>query len=195
MIRPSIKVKKKIDTGRVQRKVREGNARALKIVGADVQEKTRRQMSHRAPLSRPKQWLIGEKDGAPLVALVDKIPKPDRVTSWKMKRSSRGFLLNDIKWDYSPTRESVAIGPQQLPTLNKLHEFGGAVTVFFTPGGGPKRSRKFKGAIFGRLSTKRSPKAIYQFTRTVKPRGYMAKGIAKSLAGIPSRFRDTIKGP
>jgi hypothetical protein len=195
MIQAKVKVRTKLNVARVKQKVLNANERALKIAGADVQEKTRRQMSNRTPLSRPKQWVVGNKDGAPLVALVRKIPKPDRVTSWRTRRSPRGFLLNDIKWDYSNRRVSVAIGPEKIPQLNKLHEFGGSITVHFNPGGKPKRSRKFKGAVFGTLSNKKTDRTIYSFSRRVKGRGYMAKGLAKSLRSIPAKFRDTIKGP
>lgn len=195
MIQPKVKVRTKLNTARVKRKLLDANERALKIVGSDVQEKTRRQMSNRTPLSRPKQWVIGNKDGAPLVALVRRIPKPDRVTSWRTKRSPRGYLLSDIQWDFSNRSQSVAIGPEKIPQLNKLHEFGGSITVHFNPGGKPKRSRKFAGAVFGTLSNKKTERTIYSFSRRVKGRGYMAKGLAKSLRSIPAKFRDTIKGP
>lgn len=222
-MKPTFKMRGRIDVPRIRRQIRNANEKALSLVGFDVRQRTQREMSNRAPLSRPKLWKIAtvstgdstestQRDSrgrfkkgsgkrtsggqSTLVAMVYQVPKPDRVTSWKTKRNPTGFLRRDIDWDYSRSRESVAIGPSDNPALNKLHEFGASTTFHFTPtGGGPKRSRKYPGAVFGTLSNKRKPDSIYSFSRRVKGRGYMKIGLQKSMKRIPQRFRDTIKGP
>jgi hypothetical protein len=188
----------RLDDARVRRRLGEANARALKIAGMRVQEKTQREMSNRAPLNSPRQWKIGTKDGRDLVALVKRVPRGDKVTSWKTGRNSKGFLRADVRYFFDLRRGSVVIGPSKAPAINQLHEFGGSRPIhFYATGGGPKKSRKFKDPIFGQLATGklagRTP--TYTIQRRVKPRRFMAQGIAKAKSGIPKAFRDTLKGP
>jgi len=209
----------RLDDKRVRRKLGEANAKALKIVGMRVQEKAQRAMSNRSPLQQPKLVKIGTAQGSgdsggkrrdsrgrflrdtggprDLVAMVTRVPKPDRVTSWKTGRNGKGFLRADIRYAYDPFRGSVVIGPATIPKLNALHEFGGSETIhFYAAGGGPKRSRKFRNPIYGRLTSRRKSKPpIYTFTKSYKPRRYMERGLKATASQIPTAFRDTFKGP
>jgi len=214
----NVKTTIRLDDARVRRKLGDANARALKIAGMRVQEKTQRSMSSRSPLKNPKLWKIAEKQGEggsstprrdrsgrfvrdrsgprELVALITRVPVSDKVTSWKTGRNAKGFLRNDVRYAFDQSRGSVVIGPATLPKLNQLQEFGGTTPVYFyATRGGPKRSRKFKNPIYGRLTARRSGTPLATFTKSLKKRGYMSKGLQAARPQIPLAFRDTLKGP
>lgn len=190
-----------------------GRAKALKIAGLEVRRQTQRSMSVRKELTFPRFIDGGKKDGRQIVIKRYQIPKPDRVTSWKTSRWPKGFLRSDIISDYDFSTQSVVIGPRMMPKMNKLHEIGGTVSLWFTPGSvTPKRApRKFDGAVFGTLSNE--PKGIREFVeyrrgrrflwgesffwgrRRVKGRKYMRQGLEKASGKIPEAFRDFISGP
>lgn len=190
-----------------------GRAKALKIAGMEVRRATQRSMSVRKELTFPRFIDGGKKDGRQIVIKRYQIPKPDRVTSWKTDRFPKGFLRSDIISDYDNASQSVVIGPRMAPTMNKLHEIGGSVSLWFTPGSViPKRApKKFAGAVFGTLSNE--PKGVREFVeyrrgrrliwgesffwgrRRVKGRRYMGQGLDKAAAKIPEAFRDFISGP
>jgi len=177
----------------------EGRVRAMKIAGAEVRRSTQREMSVRAPLNIPRLLEVGRSNGRRLVAQVREIPKPDRVTSWKTARHPKGFLRSDIEYDYDPSSDTVVVGPVKAPRLNRLHEIGGSVKLWFMRTGPlPGTTRKFKdGAILGVLRNRqtRGGTRIEIGDRPVKARRYMAKGLAKALPKIPMAFRDQIRGP
>jgi len=190
-----------------------GRARALKIAGLEVRRTTQRSMSVRKELTFARFIDGGKKDGRQIVIKRYQIPKPDRVTSWKTDRWPNGFLRSDIISDYDPVSQSVVVGPRLIPKLNRLHEVGGSVSLWFTPGSVvPKRApKKFAGAVFGTLSNE--PKGVREFVeyrrgrrliwgesffwgrRRVKGRRYMAQGLRNSSDKIPEAFRDFISGP
>jgi hypothetical protein len=190
-----------------------GRAKALKIAGMEVRRATQRSMSVRKELTFPKFIDGGQKDGRQIVIKRYRIPKPDKVTSWKTDRWPKGFLRTDIISDYDFNTDSVVIGPRMMPEMNKLHEIGGSVSLWFTPGSVvPKRApKKFAGAVFGTLSNE--PKGVQEFVeyrrgrrflwgesffwgrRRVKGRRYMGQGLEKASAKIPESFRDFISGP
>jgi hypothetical protein len=190
-----------------------GRAKALKIAGMEVRRATQRSMSVRKELTFPKFIDGGTKDGRQIVIKRYQIPKPDRVTSWKTDRFPKGFLRSDIISDYDTASQSVVIGPRMAPSMNKLHEVGGSVSLWFTPGSViPKRApKKFAGAVFGTLSNE--PKGVREFVeyrrgrrliwgesffwgrRRVKGRRYMGQGVEKAGPKIPEAFRDFISGP
>ena len=190
-----------------------GRAKALQIAGMEVRRATRRSMSNRGERAFPVFIDGGKKDGRQIVIKRYQIPKPDRVTSWKTDRHPEGFLRSDIISDYDIGTQTVVIGPRMAPSMNKLHEVGGTVSLWFTPGSVvPKRApRKFEGAVFGTLSNE--PKGVREFVeyrrgrrfiwgesffwgrRRVKGRRYMAQGLRNSSDKIPEAFRDFISGP
>jgi hypothetical protein len=184
------------NSAHVRRALGDGIARALKKSGMVVQEKTQRGMSNRTPLAKPRMWKITQKDGSDLVAEVNKIPKSDRVTSWKTPRSPKGFLRSDIRYDISSRTQSAVVGPSRYPKVNQLNEFGGSKAFYFIPTySRSKPSRKYKKPTYGYLTNKPSAKAIHTFTRNVKPRRFMEQGLTKAMPQIPAQFKDTVRGP
>lgn len=195
---------------------------ALQKAGMEVRRSTQRGMvggstpTGRKPRSIPKLWKVGERDGFALVAMVRKIPRPDKVSSW----SPMAFLRNDVQSDYDARTESVVVGPSKFPWLNQLHEVGGSVPLYFRPispypvGGqiGPnvrlpkkwERSiqgrdsrgrfkRMRRGAYVGYLQNEPGSGSINLGARTVRGRAYMEIGLQASMHKIPAQFRDTIR--
>jgi hypothetical protein len=198
-------------------KGRVGAARAvaLKRAGMEVRRATQRSMSVRKELTFPRFFEGGTRDGQRLIIKRYMVPKPDRVTSWKTERWPKGFLRSDIISDYDAATQSVVIGPKMIPRLNRLHEVGGTVSLWFTPGVTPRRApARMRGAVFGTLTnfnrgrkvlnkdTARYEKqtedlggAFFWGRRRVKPRRYMRQGLDKARDKIPSAFQDFIAGP
>lgn len=192
------------DTKKLRRKIGEANAKALKRAGMDVRRAVQKGMSSRTPKA-PRQWNIGRRHGFNLVALVTRVPKTDVVTSWRTSRNPKGELRQSIEYDYDYRRESVAIGPsaeRMRPAVNKLLEFGGTTTHYFVPVQRNPPGRR-RNTVYGRLSnsrprvrgTRTEQVGLYSFTRQVRGRGFMAKGLAKSLPKIPERYRNSVTGP
>jgi len=199
-----ISSKFKWDTEKLQRKLGEANAKALQRVGMDVRKIVQKGMSSRTPKT-PRQWKIASRHGFDLIALVDKVPKPDVVTSWRTTRNPKGELRQSIESDYSHRRQSVVVGPaadRMSPRLNVLLEKGGTTTHYFVPVRRHPPGRR-KNAVYGRLQNSRPrirgtrilQSGIYSFTRTVKGRGFMSKGLQKALPKIPDRWRNSVRGP
>lgn len=192
------------DTAKLKKKIGAANAKALKRAGMDVRRAVQKGMSSRTPKA-PRQWKIATRHGFDLVALVTKVPKADVVTSWRTPRAPKGELRQSIEYDYDYRRESVAIGPsaaRMRPAVNKILEFGGATTHYFVPVARNPPGRR-RNTIYGRLQNSRprirgtriEQRGLYSFTRNVKGRGFMAKGLAKALPKIPERYRNTVVGP
>jgi hypothetical protein len=157
----------------LRRKVGEGRVRSLKRAAADVRRATQREMSVRKPLSTPRLIDLGTVNGERLVAKRTQIARNDRVTSWKTAMFPKGFLRSDIEYDYDPSTDTVVIGPRKFPKLNRLHEIGGTVPLYFLRTTPPSRvPRRFSGGTRFGITTNRP-----------------AKG------KIPEAFRDQIKGP
>jgi len=201
--------------------VGEAAAKALQNAGMDCRRSVQRMMvggstpAGRTGRKNPVFWKVGEKDGFNMVAIVYRVPRPDRVSSW----APMAFLRNDIQTDWDNATKSVVIGPSSKPWLNQLHELGGSVDLYFRPirdypiGGqiGPnaKLPRKFersvrvrgpngrmrserRGAYVGYLSNDPVAGSTYLGTRTVDGRFYMAIGLEAMKKRIPEQFRDTI---
>lgn len=192
-----VKTKFKWQDGKLKRKLGEATAKALYLAGADVREATKKGMSHRSPLTAPRQWKIADRMGFELIARVSQVPKSDRVTSWKTARFPEGYLRSQIQSDYTSGKKSVVVGPEaggRNPRVNYLLERGGMATYYFVPGGKQRRSgTKVYGTLTNRpprlRGTRDAQSGYYRFSRTIKPRGFMAKGLAKALPKIPERFR------
>ena len=174
-----------------------GRERALKIAGSDVRRATQRAMSNRKPI-KEKLIDIGVVNGERLVAKRRQIAIPDKVTSWKTARFPKGFLRSDIQYDYDATTDSVVVGPTRLPKLNKLHEVGGQVQLWFVrtraPASVPRRLSG--GAVFGITSnTPAGTNPIEIGSRRVRARRYMQTGLDDATPNLAEAFRDSISGP
>lgn len=198
------KSKFKWESKKLRRKIGQANATALKRVGMDVRRIVQKGMSWRTPKA-PRQWKIATRHGFDLVALVTKVPRPDVVTSWRTARNPKGRLRQAIQYDYSYSSESVVVGPSadtMTPRINVTLEKSGQVTTYFVPTLRNPPGRR-RNVIYGRLQNSRprvsgtrfGQSGLYSFTRTIKGRGYMAKGLAKALPKIPEKYRDTVTGP
>ena len=130
-MQPTVKVRGKINTAHVRKRVSRGTKEALPGAGVIVQRSARRQFSHRNVKNNPKWQEVGTRNGRPVLAMEFRPPLSGKITSWKNPRGrgavKTGFLRTLIKFDVDNRRESVAIGPTDEATwLNKLQEFGGS---------------------------------------------------------------------
>jgi hypothetical protein len=191
----------KWDGAKLIRKIGEVNARELKFAGAEVRKATRKAMSSRSPRGKPEKWAVGSSKGFRLVANVYRIPKDDIVTSWKTPKHPGGFLRDDIQYDYDFGSKSVVVGPVKIPKVNKLQEFGGSTTLYFSPT--PRKGKaRYSRTIYGTLSNS-PPKAaggvpeagIYSFTKQLRPRKFMDIGLKRAMPKIPERWRNKVAGP
>jgi hypothetical protein len=171
--------------------------KALKIAGAEVRRGAQRSMSLRSPLKTPRLVDLGVVQGERLVAKRTQFPKPDRVTSWKTTTFPKGFLRSDIQYDYDSSTGSVVVGPTKSPRLNRLHEVGGTIKLFFVRTGPPVRvPRRFRGGtVFGIQANRDIGNAIPLGTRRVKARRFMARGLEVARDKIAPAWRDSIVGP
>jgi hypothetical protein len=196
------KSKFKLDQPKIRRRVGEARARALREVGLVVRDRTKRQMSSRKPRSRPVRIKVGVRFGLDLVALVDRVPKPGVVTSWRTSRNPRGMLRSDIQSDYDTRTKTVVIGPSKFPRLNELHEKGGSAVRYFKPVPIRARGNRVLGVLTNtppktnfRRRGARIIEKPFRFTIRIKNRAYMGKGLAAARPRIPFEFQDTIRGP
>lgn len=177
------------------------SAVALEKAGADVREATRKQMSNRAPRKNAVQWKIADRHGYELIARIDKVPKSDRVTSWKTSRFPGGYLRSQIQSDFSMGKKSVVVGPEvggRDPRVNQLQEVGGPATYYFVPGGKQRKSgNKVYGTLAGRAprvyGTRTAQAGVYRFTRTIKGRHFMERGLKKAAPKIPECWRGKLR--
>lgn len=189
--------KTKFKWGHVRDRMSAGRQKALRIAGAEVRRAVQRSMSNRRP-AKEKLVEIGTVNGQRLVARRTQIPKPDKVTSWKTPEHPEGFLRSDIQYDYDSSSDSVVIGPAKLPKLNKLHEIGGTINLWFLKTAAPaKVPRKFSGGVVFGITVNRpvGKNSIKLGSRQVKARRYMQTGLKNGMAKIPKAFRDAISGP
>lgn len=183
--------------GHVLKRLGEARVKALRIAGAEVRRGVQREMSNRRPVKNPRLVDLGTVNGERLVAKVSQPTRPERVTSWKTSRFPKGFLRSDIQYDYDTGTDTVVVGPAKAPKLNKLHEVGGSVDLYFYRVGPPaKVPRKFARARFGIFTnTPIGEQSIRLGRRRVKARRFMANGLKVALPKIAPAWRDTIVGP
>ena len=205
--------------GQLEKIIGKAAAIGLQRAGLEVRKQTQRGMvgggsrGGRKPLSRPKFWKVGERDGYNMVAIVRQVPRPDRVSSW----SPQAFLRNDIEADFDVRTRSIVIGPSKAPWLNQLHEIGGSVPLYFVgsrkpvtsvrgltiptsvmrTGASPRRGKgsrlaRNRGAYVGYMTNEPRSGAVFLGSREVRPRRYMEYGLQASLSKIPKQFRNTI---
>lgn len=204
----------------LRRLIGEAAAKALQRSGLEVRKSTQRSMvgggsrTGRKQLARPRFWVVGQRDGYNMVALIRQVPRPDKVSSW----GPQAFLRNDIQSDWDNNTKSVVVGPSRAPWLNQLHEFGGSVPLYFVgskapvtsvrgariptsvmrePGsasrGRGSRSARRRGAYVGYLTNQPSSGAVNLGSRRVRGRAYMEYGLQASINKIPEQFRNSIR--
>lgn len=187
----------------------EGDARRKSLIrsGLILKRTVQKGMSARRPSGRPKHWTIGSRHGFELVALVDRVPKSDRVTSWRTQRYPSGMLRSDIEDDYDTAKKTVVVGPSKFPKINQLHEFGGRTTRHFVPIPKKARGKRVYGVLTnvkptvwpgrrgGRARSAPEQAGIYTFSTRVKARPYMGTAIKKARGKIPQQFRNQLRGP
>lgn len=201
----------KWDDKRLIRKVGKARVEALRRAGLVVKSKAKREISNRTPrqLKNAKRMVVGKRFGLDLVALIDRVPVGDRVTSWKTPRHPKGMLREDIQSDYDTRTKTVVIGPSKFPKINAMHEFGGSARRWFKPVAMRTRGDRVLGILTntpprenyrriddrGRRRGRPVMKNAFSFVIRIKKRPYMARGIVKALPRIPEEFRDTVRGP
>jgi hypothetical protein len=200
-IRWKLNTKFKWKTAQFKRMIDATSAVALEKAGADVREATRKQMSNRAPRNNAVQWKIADRHGYELIARIDKVPKSDRVTSWKTSRFPGGYLRSQIQSDFSTGKKSVVVGPEaggRDPRVNQLQEIGGPASYYFVPGGKQRKSgRKVYGTLSHRAprvyGTQIAQVGLYRFTRAIKGRHFMERGLKKAAPKIPECWRGQLR--
>jgi hypothetical protein len=126
----TVRVKTKIDTGRLKNRYRAGRDKSLDRIGANMRRQAKREFLNRKPKAKPTWRRIGEKDGTPILEVSFKQPTANRVTSWKTARSPGGFLKEAVEYRRDDRAGSVVIGPMPRATwLNVIQEKGGSAPV------------------------------------------------------------------
>jgi hypothetical protein len=197
-----LSTKFKWDEKRFRRLEGAARMRALSKAGLRVRHSCQKQISARKPSTKsPRQWKIATRHGFDLIALVDRVPKSDKLTSWRTPRNPSGMLRNDIQDDYDRKSRSVVVGPSKFPWLNKLHEFGGSGKRYFLPIAKRSRGKRVFGVLtnvkpsISRGKNRVEQAGIYSFSFRIKARPFMAKGLAAARKKIPEEFRDQLRGP
>lgn len=203
-----VKTKFRWNRADVVAKVDKARLRGLRIAGAEVRKQTTRSMSSRKPRSSPKYWpltkyatrTIRRPDGSMFedrglaVAVVYRVPKPDKVTSWKAG-GSKGYLRQSIEYDYDPRTDTVVVGPDTKKAwLNEIHEFGGIQQFHLVPTARPAGApKKFARSTFVTFSEKASGQSVPLGNRTIKARPYLGPGVEKAMPKIPKMFRNKLR--
>lgn len=197
----------KWDTPKVKRMLDDANRRSLKKAGRIIYNAARSSavISSRAPRANPKQYKLAERHGFQLYALIDKIPKQDRVTSWKTKRFPEGFLRKSLEYDYSPTSKTVVVGPGSTRgyKVASLQAYGGTARYWFKPVVG-RGQRRYGNKVYGRLVNSQPmvggrngvPQlGVFSFTRPIKGKQYMERATKIALASgkIPEQWRNSLR--
>ena len=209
-MKPRIKTKFKWNRADVVAKVDKARLRGLRIAGAEVRKQTTRSMSNRKQRSKPAYWPLPnasiprtvtlssgakfETRGAP-VAIVYRVPRQDKVTSWKGGMSPKGYLRQSIEYDYDRGTDSVVVGPATKKAwLNQMHEFGGTDTFYMRPikppPGAPK---KYRYNTFVSIGSDGGKNTYPMGTRRVKARPFLGPGIKKAMPKIPRMFHNQMR--
>jgi len=203
-----IGTKFKWDTPKVKKMLDDANRKSLKRAGRIVWSAARspQVISSRAPLAKPKNFKLVERQGYQLYAKVDKIPKGNGlITSWKTPRNPEGFLRKSLEYDYSPASKTVVVGPGATRgyRVASLQAYGGTAKYYFKPlvGSGQKRYGK---RVYGTLVNSQPmvggrngvPQlGVYSFTRQIKGKQYMERAVKIALAAgkIPEQWRNSLR--
>lgn len=199
-----------LDKAHVKKRIDEGTRVALLKAGAMVYRSVQKQFLTGRERKKTTVREIGKFQGLPLYEQRNRTAKPGRITSWKTRRSPRGFMRSLLSFEFDPSTRSVVIGPRLNAWLNTLHERGGSQTqrlflrrrgrsvpvATITTASG-KRGRAYVGTFLSSRTTSRSWLVATSRTRTVRVRAskYQRKGLDKVRNKIAEKFRNSVKGP
>lgn len=200
----------------------------LKWAGMDTRRSIQRQMSQRKPATQPigpNGAFYVVKQGKPerrvnairdsrgrfqkrkmgggetqFVAAVYRVPKPDRVTSWKTAQFPKGFLNRSIESDWDDRTKSVVVGAAKAQWLADLHDIGGTATFSFLP---PAQSlqQKFrdmrkgkdpKGTVYGFLREGDFKGSLMTIKREIRGKNFMQIGYFAVRGKIMRKFQDAM---
>lgn len=205
-----------LDRAHIIRRVGKGRAKALRSAGAMVYRSVQKEFKSGTPSPRGSIQTVGtfpsKWRSLPLYERRTRKPKANAITSWKGRRSPKGFMRTAMAFAYDTTTDSVVIGPRYKGWLNVLHERGGSQTQ--------RLYLRFRGrpvprqAAFGLKKTGNRSDFVYVGTymhprpttsnfratgRTrqvrVRASSYQRKGLDRVRQRIPERFRGQISGP
>jgi hypothetical protein len=132
-MKTTVKVRAKVNTAHVKKRFKAGRDKSLDRIGVFTMRSARKQFSNRDPDKKPKWRKVGERNGYPVLEVMFRTPRSDRVTSWKTGRgrAAKGFLKHSIFYNRDDRKGSVVIGPDEAKVvwLNKIQEFGGSRSV------------------------------------------------------------------
>jgi hypothetical protein len=156
-------------------------------------------MSQRKPLAKPKRWKLTDIDNTTLIALVDRPPKDDVVTSWKTRNFPKGFLRQSIESDWDFASKSVVAGPAKGHKAADLQNLGGSAQFHFVPRVKAQHRKNISKhtVVYGQIVSYQSDDAILSFRRTLKDRRFIEKGRDKAIKKKPTAkfFADQMHGP
>lgn len=196
---------------------------ALKFAGMDTRRSIQRQMAHRTPATKPKFYVV--KEGKPerringirdargrfqkrkmgggetrLVAATYRMPKPDKVTTWKTSAHPKGFLDRSIESDWDDRTKSVVVGAAKAQWLADLHDLGGEKTYSFMPIS-RETQRKFRdmrngadpeSTVYGFMYEGERKGALLTFTRQIRGKNFMEIGYFAVRGKILKKFQDAM---
>lgn len=208
---PRIKTKFKWNKADVVAKVDKARLRGLRLAGAECRKQITRSMSNRKERAKPQFWPLSGSYGltrevklkngqkftvsSNAVAAVYRVPKPDKVTSWKGGMSPKGYLRQSIEYDYDRGSDSVVVGPATKKAwLNELHEFGGSDHFYVVPINPPVGTpKKYRNSTIVTFTTDTKMGAVSYGQRQIKARPFVGPGMQKAIPKVPAMFRNQIK--
>jgi hypothetical protein len=207
-----VKTRYFLDTAYVKKRLGEGVRKALTKAGAMVYRSCQKQFLTGRKSKSPTFRQIGEWQGKPLVEQQTRKPKPGRITSWRTRRSPKGFMRSSLGFEYDFSTKSVVVGPRRNRWLNVMHEKGGGDTqrLYLRRRGKMVSAKKltgrakFNGATkvyVGTFLSSRTRGRAWLIatarTRSIRVRSskFQAKGLEKVRTKIPSKFKDCVSGP
>jgi len=192
----------------VVKSVDKARLRGLRIAGAEVRKQTTRSMSNRKPRAKPQFWplpqMVSRRVRRPsgsffeqtgrAVAVVYRVPKPDKVTSWKAAHP-KGYLRQSIEYDYDRATDSVVVGPATKKAwLNELHELGGSAQFHLVPIAPPTGApKKYRNNTFVGFTDEADTYTVPFGTRTIKARPFLGPGLKKAMPKIPAMFKNQLR--
>ena len=201
-----------LDTAYVKKRLGEGVRKALTKAGAMVYRSCQKQFLTGRKSKSPTFRQIGEWRGKPLVEQQTRKPKPGRITSWRTRRSPKGFMRSSLGFEYDFCTKSVVVGPRRNRWLNVMHEKGGGDTqrLYLRRKGKMVSAKKLTGRAKFNGATKvyvgtflssrtrgRAWLVATARTRSIRVRSskFQAKGLEKVRTKIASKFKDCVSGP
>jgi hypothetical protein len=132
-MRTTVKVRGKVNLPHIKKRYEGGRNKSLDRIGVITMHSARKQFSNRGLDKKPTWRKVGERNGYPVLEVLFRTPRSDRVTSWKTGRgrAAKGFLKHSIFYNRDDRKGSVVIGPDEAKVvwLNKIQEFGGSRSV------------------------------------------------------------------